>query len=194
VSDDKIAFTGVVLAGGRSTPMGRDKALLALLNGQMLLDRALAVLSGFGASEILVSIGRDKTYGRPDTRELPDVQADCGPLGGLHACLAAAKEPLCVVLAVDLPAMTPEYLRRLVTRTQAKRGIVPVIDSSAEPLVAVYPQEELAEVQRALGAGEFSMQKLIRRLEQDGLVECVPVAPGDRPLFANWNSPETCRC
>jgi hypothetical protein len=43
-----------------------------------------------------------------------------------------------------------------------------------------------------LEAGDYSLQKLIRRLEQEGLVECVPVAPAERPFFANWNSPEDC--
>ena len=193
VNKREIAFTGVVLAGGRSTRMGRDKALLTLPNGRTLLEQAVATLRELGATEILVSIGSDKTYGLPGTRELPDVQADCGPLGGLHACLSAAKEQLCVVLAVDLPAMTPEYLRGLVSQTQARRGAVPVSDSSAEPLAAVYPKEALAEVQRALDTGDFSLQKLVRRLEQAGLVDCVPVAPSERTLFANWNSPEDCR-
>ncbi|MBK9992311.1 MAG: molybdenum cofactor guanylyltransferase [Verrucomicrobia bacterium] len=189
----EIAFTGVVLAGGRSTRMGRDKALLTLEDGRTLLERAVAVLREFDATEILVSTGSDKTYGMPGTRELADVRADCGPLGGLHACLSVAKEQLCLVLAVDLPAMAPSYLRGLLSRTQARRGVVPVIDGSAEPLVAVYSKEALAEVQRALETGDYSLQKLIRRLEQAGLVDLVPVEPGERPLFANWNSPEDCR-
>lgn len=192
MSKAKVAFTGVVLAGGRSTRMGRDKALLTLPNGRTLLQQAVATLRETGAAEILVSVGNGKTYGLPDAREILDVQDSCGPMGGLHTSLSAAQEQRCVVLAVDLPAMTPKYLRGLLSQTQAARGVVPVINGSFEPLVAVYPKEALAEVQRALEAGDYSLQKLIRRLEQEGLAECVPVAPGERPLFANWNSPEDC--
>lgn len=194
MSEGEIAFTGAVFAGGRSTRMGRDKALLTLPNGQTLLERAVAVLRELGATEILVSIGRDKTYGLQGTRELPDVQTDCGPLGGLHACLTEAKEKLCMVLAVDLPAMTPEYVRWLLSQTQKERGVVPIFGGSAEPLVAVYPKAALGEVQRALGASEFSLQKLVRRLEQEKLVDLVAVEVGERSLFANWNSPDDCRC
>jgi molybdopterin-guanine dinucleotide biosynthesis protein A len=193
VNKDKIAFTGVVMAGGRSTRMGRDKALLKLADGRTLLEQAVETLRVLSATEVIVSIANAKSYGLPGTREIADVRPDCGPLGGLHACLVAAEHPLCAVLAVDVPAMTPEYLRGLLGRTKSGRGVVPMVDDSAEPLVAVYPKEALSEVERALDAGEFSLQKLVRRLEQAGLVECVPVAEGDRTLFANWNSPEDCR-
>jgi len=192
VSRGKIAFTGVVLAGGRSTRMGRDKALLTLPNGRTLLEQAVATLRETGASEILVSVGRGEIYGLPGAREILDVQDGCGPIGGLQAALAEARQALCVVLAVDLPAMTSVYLGRFLAEADLSCGIVPLSDGSAEPLAAVYPRAALAEVERAMKAQDYSLQRLVRRLEELRLVRFRVLGEAERVLFANWNSPEDC--
>jgi molybdenum cofactor guanylyltransferase len=193
VSKKKIAFTGVVFAGGRSTRMGRDKALLTLPNGRTLLEQAVATLRETGAAEILVSVGNGKTYGFPDAREILDVQDSCGPMGGLHAALAAAHHSLCMALAVDLPAMTAAYLEGLLAEKDMNCGIVPLIEGSAEPLAAVYPKAALAEVELAMKTQDYSLQRLIRKLETLRLVRLRGVGDAERALFSNWNSPEDCR-
>jgi molybdopterin-guanine dinucleotide biosynthesis protein A len=192
VDKKKIVFTGVVLAGGRSMRMGRDKALLTLPNGRTLLQQAVATLREAGAAEILVSVGNGKTYGLPDTREILDVQDGCGPMGGLQAALAEARQALCVVLAVDLPAMTPVYLGGLLAEVDLNCGIVPLIEGSAEPLAAVYPKAALAEVELAMKTQDYSLQRLIRKLEALRLARLRVVGEAERVLFANWNSPEDC--
>ena len=193
MSNAKIAFTGVVMAGGRSTRMGRDKALLALEDGRTLLERAFETLWVSGATDVFLSVGTGKKYGLPGAREIEDRQADCGPIGGLAASLASLQHPLCLVLAVDMPAMTPAYLSGLLADAETGCGVVPVIDGSAEPLAAVYPREAAAAAESALQVREFSMQRLIRNLEQKKLVRLRTVSSAERPLFANWNSPEDCR-
>lgn len=192
MDDGKIAFTGVVLAGGRSTRMGRDKALLTLPNGRTLLEQAVATLRETGATEVLVSVGNGRTYGLPDTREILDVQDGCGPMGGLQACLADARQALCVVLAVDLPAMTEAYLEGLLAEADSGCGVVPLSDSSAEPLAAVYPRVALAEVELAMKAQDYSLQRLVRKLETLRLVRLRVVGDAERTLFGNWNSPKDC--
>lgn len=181
------------MAGGRSTRMGRDKALLTLEDGRTLLERAFETLWVAGATDVFVAVGTGKKYGLPGAREIVDREPDCGPIGGLTACLADLKHPLCLLLAVDMPAMTPAYLSGLLADAEAGCGVVPVIDGSAEPLAAVYPREAAAAAEAALQAREFSMQRLIRSLEQQKLVRLRTVSSAERRLFANWNSPEDCR-
>lgn len=186
------AFTGVVLAGGRSTRMGRDKALIPLEDGRTLLEQAVETLRAAGAAEVLVSVGNEKTYGIPGTREFQDLQAGCGPMGGLAVGLAEAQHELCMVLAVDLPAMTSVYLGGLLAEADVDCGIVPLFGGSAEPLVAIYTKEATAEVERAMKAQDYSLQRLVCKLEALQLVRFRTVCEAERVLFANWNSPEDC--
>ncbi|MFT3781566.1 MAG: molybdenum cofactor guanylyltransferase [Nibricoccus sp.] len=193
MSDAVLGLTGVVMAGGLSSRMGRDKALLKLASGRTLLEQAVETLKHVGAKEVLVSVAHGKSYRLPGVREVADVNEDCGPIGGLAACVDAAREPFCLVLAVDLPAMTSDYLRGLATMIGEKFGVVPINDGSAEPLSAIYPKAALAEIQRAINERQFSLQRLAINLERSGLVRFAPVGAHEQPLFANWNSPEDCR-
>ncbi|MHA7834991.1 MAG: molybdenum cofactor guanylyltransferase [Algiphilus sp.] len=102
-------FMGVVLAGGKSTRMGRDKALLELA-GQTLLDRSINLLRKAGAAPIVVS-GH-----RPSYDCVPDLWEGRGPLGGLASVLKA--RPLSpgralIVLPVDAPGLRVSDIRRL---------------------------------------------------------------------------------
>jgi len=187
--DASSAITGVILAGGRSTRMGQDKALLKLPGGHTLLEQARRTLQAVGVGELLVSVRPGQAYGLPGTREITDATADCGPLGGLSACLAAAQADLILVLAVDLPAMTPEFLRALLASSTAACGAVPWHDRYFEPLAAVYPRLAAPSAHVALAAGKLSLQPWLCALAADGLIRPFQVEPSDSGNFINWNTP-----
>lgn len=187
--DATVPFTGVVLVGGRSTRMGRDKALLTLPNGLTLLDQAIATLRAAGANDILVSIRPGQTYGRPGTREIADTAENCGPLAGLIAAFNTASTGFVAVLAVDLPTMTPAYLRKLVARCTPTSGAVPHQDQFFEPLVAVYPRLAADSARAALAAGRFSLQAWINELVNTGQAQPIEIEPAETALFTNWNRP-----
>lgn len=185
-------LTGVILAGGKSSRMGRDKAAL-LVHGEPLLARQLRLLAELGIAERLVSLRAGTTPPVPlpaDVRILPDTLADAGPLAGLERALAQASRPLVLVLAVDLPAMNPEFLHRLAGAATEGCGVVPLRGGLAEPLVAIYPQTALAEIQRRLQRRELALQPLVRAGLAAGWLRGLPVPAADEPLFANWNRPE----
>ncbi|MBV6272851.1 molybdenum cofactor guanylyltransferase [Alcaligenaceae bacterium CGII-47] len=98
---------GVVLAGGRSTRMGRDKALLEW-RGRALIEHQLAVLREAGVDEVKVSGDRPRYGG------VTDYQAEAGPLGGLAgiAQIQASRVDL-LVIPVDMPLLQATLLRRL---------------------------------------------------------------------------------
>jgi len=185
-------LTGVVLAGGHSTRMGRDKALLTLAKDLTLLDHAINTLRAAGATEVLVSVRPGQSYGKPGTREIVDSSEECGPLAGLVAALTAATTDYVAVLAVDLPEMTPAYLLQLVGQVDAGVGAVPLRGKFFEPLAAVYPRLALQPAHAALSSRSFSLQTLVRELVSSGLIKPVPVEPSDIALFSNWNSPGDC--
>lgn len=98
-------FAGVVLAGGKSSRMGQDKALLSI-NGQDLLTRAKLVLEQLGATEVLLSRNDQQAT------SLADLYPEQGPLGGIYSALMATKLPL-LCLAVDMPLVDVRLLKPL---------------------------------------------------------------------------------
>jgi molybdopterin-guanine dinucleotide biosynthesis protein A len=170
--------------------MGRDKATILLPNGLTLLDQALHTLKSAGARELLVSVRQGQTYDRPETHEIVDSVENCGPLAGLLAALDAAATDHVIVLAVDLPAVSPDYLRKLLAARAPNRGAVPQQGNFFEPLVAVYPRKAADSARDALSAGRFSLQMWVRELAKKGLIQPIMVEPSETGFFANWNSPD----
>jgi molybdopterin-guanine dinucleotide biosynthesis protein A len=141
-------FAAVVLAGGRSTRMGTDKAFLEW-QGRRLLDRQLDLLRSLEPVQLFVAGRAGVDYTATGARVVCDAIPDLGPLGGLAAALEAATAPFLLVLAVDLPAMTPDFLRGLLVRCRSGVGAVAHTAAGWEPLAAVYPREILPLVRRS---------------------------------------------
>lgn len=182
-------LTGVVLAGGQSRRMGRDKAFLDF-EGAPLVRRQAALLAAAGCSEILISGRADVDYGVAGARLVLDPAAGQGPLGGLVAALRAMGRERLVVLAVDLPRMTVDFLQRAVAAGDASVSIVPHGQHGYEPLAACYARSLRSPAEAALAGGRLSLQMLMAEAEASGLVKRLPLSPGDERVFENWNSPE----
>jgi molybdopterin-guanine dinucleotide biosynthesis protein A len=183
-------LSAVLLAGGKSSRMGQDKALLSLPGGSDLLwQHQLRVLEELEPREIFWS-GFERS-GLPEKLHIvPDTLRNAGPLGGVCACLWKATTDLVVVLAVDLPNMDAAYLRALAQRCTPVRGAVPQNGDELEPLAAIYPAmlHELAADR--LRQGRYAMQDFVREAVRRELMEVVPVLDGDGTKFTNLNSPE----
>lgn len=186
--------TGAILAGGRSSRMGRDKAFLPFPapDGPALLTRQAALLRDLGIDDLLLS-GRPETDYRttfPDARVVVDAVSNAGPLAGLSAILAAARHPWVLVIAVDLPRLTPEMLQTLLLTGAGQIGVVPQSPHGFEPLVALYPQALLPSLSAALERKQLGLQCLLRAAVDDGLMRAWPIPPEHSSLFANWNTPD----
>jgi molybdopterin-guanine dinucleotide biosynthesis protein A len=169
--------------------MGCNKAWISV-DGEPLWQHQLATLRALEPAEIfLCGAGRDD-LAAPDVRGLLDAEPDRGPLGGLAAALASSAEPFVVALAVDLPAMTAEFLAELADEAAADGiGIVPELDGFYQGLAAIYPRG-LAECAARLAADEdHSLQHFIREGIAAGLLGARQVTEAERGLFENWNEP-----
>ena len=179
---------GYVVAGGRSTRMGRDKALLAW-DGATLLDHAITRLAAV-CGDVRILCGPRERYadrGRPLVLDA----SDGGPLAALSAALddAGGADALC--LGVDLPRVTPALLAALAALDGNADAVVPVTPRGPEPLCALYRASCGDAIARRLAAGDFKMTSFwpdvrVRTLEGDALA-----AFGDpAELFANVNAPD----
>ena len=187
----KMDFSALLLAGGQSRRMGRDKALLPLPDGQPLWRRQFAVLEALEPREIFLS-GPPREGFPAALRLLDDEAPGLGPLAGLVAALRVMRSPSLVVLAVDLPAMQADYLARLCALSRPGCGVAPRRGEFHEPLAAVYPRDCLALAEERLHGADRSLQAFVRLARQAGLVQSVEVAETELPMFVNWNSPADC--
>jgi molybdopterin-guanine dinucleotide biosynthesis protein A len=164
--------TVFVLAGGKSSRMGLDKAFLRL--GQStLLTRALELARAIDGNPWIVG-SATKFAGFGPVVE--DVFPDCGPLAGIHAALSAASTDLNMMLAVDLPFLQPSFLNYLVCqgRETLATVVLPRSGGRLQPLCAVYRRRFAEVAERSLRAGKNKIDSLFaeaqtRVIEQEEL-------------------------
>jgi molybdopterin-guanine dinucleotide biosynthesis protein A len=183
-----MTLTAVLLAGGESRRMGRDKATIEC-DGQALWERQLKILRALSPERIFVSARRTPAWLPNDVELLLDDPPSRGPLSGLTKALAAMRTTHLLALAVDMPFMTSEQLRNLCNLAQPGHGVVPLIRDQAEPLAAIYPAEAATDFAAALAGTDFSLQAIIRKLTVDEKVQVVSVSAGDAYLFRSVNQP-----
>lgn len=151
-------LTLFVLAGGRSTRMGQDKAFLEL-EGKTLLARALELARTVSPDFAIVGqADLYQTYGRV----VEDVFPGHGPLGGIHAALSFTANALNLILGVDLPFVEPAFLKYLVQQASQSDAvvIVPRTGRGFQPLCAVYHRKFREVAQAALEKGENKIDVL----------------------------------
>jgi molybdopterin-guanine dinucleotide biosynthesis protein A len=176
--------SAVLLAGGKSSRMGRDKALLEF-GGRPLWQHQLETLRRLSPAQLLLS-----GPARNGIEGVPDEMEDAGPLGGIASALKRTATPLLVVLAVDLPYMTSELLGSLLAKCQADCGIVPCSRGRLEPLAAVYPVLCASLAVAALEQGKFSVQDWVRSAFDRGFLRTREILPNEKRFFLNLNTPE----
>lgn len=183
-----MTFSAVILAGGNSSRMGRDKAWLEI-DGQRLLVRQIERVREVGAEEVFISGRADTDYSGLGGRVVRDQFIGVGPLAGIERALAVATSPLLLVLAVDLVEMSAEFLRRLAAGCVMDVGVIPRVNSNLEPLAAFYPKSTHALAEAQIGDNNFAVRDFARHCVQHGFSRFIEVSASDAHCFANWNSP-----
>jgi molybdopterin-guanine dinucleotide biosynthesis protein A len=183
-----VNFSAVILAGGKSSRMGRDKAWLKV-DGQTLLARQIALVRKFGASEVFVSGRANQDYSAFGCPVLLDKYTVAGPLAGIERGLDAARSPLLIALAVDLPEMRVSYLRQLALQCSPASGAIPTLAGEIEPLAAIYPKTTHGLAVSNLGRGIFAARDFARLCVQTGLARLIDVSAPEAHSLLNWNSP-----
>jgi molybdopterin-guanine dinucleotide biosynthesis protein A len=182
-------LTAFVLAGGKSTRMGLDKAFVKL-KGATLLQRALETARAI-TPEVL-SVGERAKFSSFGT-VIDDVFRDRGPLGGIHAALAVTATDLNLVVAVDLPYLEAAFLKRLIALARANDAQVtlPRAGGGWQPLCAVYRKNFGAVAERSLLAGQNKIDPLFAAVKIVPLEEPEIVRQGfSANMFRNLNTPE----
>ncbi|HAA96924.1 MAG: molybdenum cofactor guanylyltransferase [Pseudomonadota bacterium] len=196
---------GLVLAGGQSRRMGQDKALMRY-QGRTLIDNASLLLQSASCDKVLIS--------RNAPGFLNDKIEDAGPLSGVHAVLDALSQPdnhngnpcELLVLPVDMPQMTPELLRILVSRGReaekacyVEKRFLPFylpVTQDTKALLANYLVEQskrrvvgFLEILNAVSLKEGDLKKIARKDESDNKKRLANMSNEDGVEWLNVNTP-----
>jgi molybdopterin-guanine dinucleotide biosynthesis protein A len=176
---------GFILTGGRSSRMGRDKALLPI-EGSLLVERTAEVVRAAAGSVTLIGApGRYAHLGLPVLPDLAPEGESCGPICGLHTALKTTRAEWNLVVACDMPGLTATFLSDLIAAAKQLgcTCLAPQTDSGLHPLCAVYHHRAANAVEFAIQHKLFKMHNLLKSL---GAVSW-PIA--DASLLENVNTP-----
>jgi len=175
--------TAVVLAGGRSRRMGRDKSLVQV-GGKPLIAHIVDQLRPH-FDELLVSASDPARYAFLDLPIVPDRVPDQGPLMGIASALAAAHHDRVFVTACDIPEVDVDLMTTLLRRARHHDGAVPRSGEGLfEPLFAVYRKPFSTTADAVLAAGQRRVHAAFDRCD----IAMVDLDPGADPI--NLNTPE----
>jgi molybdopterin-guanine dinucleotide biosynthesis protein A len=175
--------SGFVLAGGASSRMGRDKALLNYRETTLVEYVARAVREAVGSVAL---IGDPDRYRDLEHNVYCDKVSACGPLGGIYTALSISPADWNLIVACDMPGISAEALRGLVDPdAEVDRNCVMATGPGGdpEPLCAVYHRRCLPVLERAITNKRFKMRDLVPELR----AELRPLAVA---ALANVNTPD----
>ena len=148
----KLRVTGVILAGGMSTRLGRDKAVEPLA-GQPLIGRVLSMLSGVTDASVVVVNDKHRAAELPLPKDVVvavDAYPGSGSLGGIFTGLQAANTDWALVVACDMPFLNATLLTRMAELHNGYDVVAPVLDGRPEPIHALYSKACLPHMEERL--------------------------------------------
>jgi molybdopterin-guanine dinucleotide biosynthesis protein A len=177
---------GGIFVGGRGTRMGGvAKGMLTTSDGETLVARWRRLFDAIGLRPVLV--GRHPAYAQIDLPSIDDDPKDIGPLGGLVALLATAREARAIAVACDMPFVSPELLGKLTTFRSSAPIVAARRGGRWEPLFARYDAPRVIALARERSAqGRHSLQGLLQEMK----TEVLPLTPAEENELADWDRPE----
>jgi molybdopterin-guanine dinucleotide biosynthesis protein A len=187
--------SGIILAGGHSRRMGQNKALLPHPGNQSItfVEHLVSILTPL-CSEVLI-IARNEAHATgimlPGVRVVFDLVPESGPLMGLYTGLNAIKTQRTLVVAVDMPFVSPGMLSFLLSQPLTDAVLVPIVNNIPQVLLALYPRSILPFVEERIRQGRRDLRSLleiapVQYISEDRLCQIDPHLRS----FINVNTPE----
>ena len=187
-----VDVTGVLIAGGKSLRMGRDKRFLKV-NGESVFDRTLSLLMDTFVETVVVLAEPIESLEVRGCRVVYDVIPNAGSLGGLYTGLLAASQPRIFAVACDMPFLHAEVIRYMVSCDETADVVVAELGGRFQPMHAVYSKRCSLFLKAMAERQDLKIQKLFQREELRVTVLCEKqlssLGAGLRS-FQNINTPE----
>ena len=185
--DPSLNITGVILAGGKSSRFGSNKAL-ALLQGKPLVQHVTDTVASIFNDCLLVT-NTPEVYDFLNIPMIRDRYQDMGPLAGIHAALRHTGKSWIFVVGCDMPAVTPDLISFLCSLVHDDfDAVIPWLNTGAEPLCGLYHTSALEQIELNLKGGESKVKEILEKLAVRKInEEELRAVVRDLQVFANVN-------
>ena len=185
----------IILAGGRSTRMGTNKALLALPGNRHItfVEHLTSTLTPLCTETILVvrDANDAANYSLAGVRVVTDNLPDYGPLMGIYTGLSAMQAPRALVVAVDMPFIQPALISFLLSQPLTNTLLVPMVNNVPQVLLAVYPRTILPLIDQRIKQGRRDPRSLLEVAAVQYIEEAqLRLVDAELRSFVNVNTPE----
>jgi molybdopterin-guanine dinucleotide biosynthesis protein A len=160
VNSDKSGITGIILAGGKSSRFGKDKALIKL-NNKSLLEISVEKMQLF-CDTILISYN-SRLPEHISCKQVSDKVQDIGPMGGISACLEASETDKNFVLSVDTPFIPLKLCMFIINNTGEFDVVVPQFNGRIYPLIGLYSKSFLKVLEEDIKNKRYKMMKAVEK-------------------------------
>ena len=178
---------GLILAGGRSTRFGSDKALAAH-EGKGFLESAVKLLQDFDVEPVIVTRKEADYSSIINVPILIDQIPDRGPLGGIYTAMVAFRETKFLVLTCDMPGVSLEALSQILTEDEPDNALTvfQTPDNRVQPFPGIYSPELFPKINAMILGSDLSMYRLINSILNKKILPW----NGEATSFTNINTPE----
>ncbi len=174
-------LTGIVIAGGKSSRMGQNKALMNF-KGKRLIDNAISVINPLVDTVIISSndLLPDISY-----LQIQDKYTGIGPISGLYSCLLASNSECNLIIPCDVPLVSAQFYEDLIDSIKGYDAVIPRLpDGKLEPLVAIYSKNILEIIHQQI------LEKNYKLINLFSLIKVKYIDVKDTSMFKNVNRPE----
>lgn len=174
------SFTGIILAGGKGSRLGLEKAFLEI-GGKSIIEIVIDALDL--CDEIIISANDANRFKNLPARIVPDEPRSGGALVGLYSSLKAAKNDLAIVVACDMPFLSKSFIRHIMQLPVNYDALVPSFGGYIEPLHSIYSKRCLDSIVKHIKAGhrqlrsfydevniEYVEEDVVKEFSSDGLI------------------------
>lgn len=181
-------MTGIVLAGGKSSRMGFNKAFIEF-GGKRLIEATVDRLKAL-FPEVLIIANDPPRYAYLGVKVVSDLIPDSGSLGGIYTGLSVASHPACFFVACDMPFLNAEIIKLLIREAEGWDAVVPRVRGELQPLHAVYAKSCLPLIKESIDASVLKIARFfpkakVKIIEEPALRAVDPYLFG----FMNVNTP-----
>lgn len=156
--------SAIVLAGGKNTRIGRNKAFIQLPTGESILQRTLDILQEIFCETIIVTNQRE-AYLKFKVQVAEDLIKDAGPLGGILTGLCYSVSRYNFVVACDMPFIKPALVRLLLEESGTDDVVIPELDGETEPLFALYSKTCIPVMFEHLQSQNLKIRQVLGKLK-----------------------------
>ena len=182
----KADISGFILAGGKSSRLGTDKALL-MVQDEPLMIRMKKLIDPF-CKTVKIS-GQSADYKFLKVNMIPDLFQGCGPVSGIFSSLKHSPTEWNLLISVDTPFINNELIQFLISEIGEYDCIIPEHDGGIEPLIGLYNRQILSQLEEIINQGEYKLQRVLAKMNTHYL-DCNFLVQKYPRLFFNINRPE----